>query len=75
MLRKNSITDAGLKHVNHLPKLRSLRLSDTEVSDAGVDHLVNIKTLETLTLKRTEISEAGLERHRKALPDCEITDP
>ena len=38
-------------------------------------HLVNIKTLETLTLKRTEISEAGLERLRKALPDCEITDP
>ena len=75
MLRKTSITGAGLEHLAHFSKLKSLRISDTEVSDAGIVHLVKLTNLATLTLKRTEVSESGLERLRKALPDCEISEP
>jgi hypothetical protein len=38
-LFRNKVTDAGLRHLVGLPKLRTLYLHDTEVTASGVNDL------------------------------------
>ena len=47
----NRITDAGLKHLQKLPKLQMVILTGTSVTHAGVHNLVPIKTLLALDLE------------------------
>lgn len=54
------ITDAGLKHIAVLTKLRRLDLRGSSISDQGLDQLANLKELRELSLKRTAVSDDGL---------------
>ncbi len=62
------ITDAGLKHLERLPSLRVLTLSDTQVSDAGLEHLKCLADLRLLDLRGTDVTDAGLQ-HLRGLPE------
>ncbi|MGZ0174092.1 MAG: hypothetical protein ACKVHE_31670 [Planctomycetales bacterium] len=63
------ITDAGLKHLLGLTKLRELDLSGSAVSpkrrtitDTGLEFLRDLRNIEKLNLDRTEVTDEGL-RH------------
>jgi hypothetical protein len=38
-LRKTSVSDAGLRHLHELKRLREIYLDRTEISDRGADDL------------------------------------
>ncbi len=59
---KAEATNAGLKHIESLPQIKTLSLSDTEVTDAGLEHLKRLTRLKELDLNRTQVTDAGLER-------------
>ena len=59
---KAEATNAGLKHIEGLPQIETLSLSDTEVTDAGLEHLKRLTRLKELDLNRTQVTDAGLER-------------
>jgi hypothetical protein len=63
----NITRDGQLAFAEHLPTLRSIRISGNEVTDAGVESLVKLKQLSSLTISRTSITDVGL-RKLKALP-------
>jgi hypothetical protein len=56
-----NITDAGIKHVAKLPRLRSLDIAHAKVTDAGLAYLKDVKTLECLDLPSEGISDRGFE--------------
>jgi len=60
-LRNTQVTDAGLKHIQHLQYLRYLSVAGTRVSDKGLESLRCLPNLTSLDLRRTEITGAGLE--------------
>jgi Leucine-rich repeat (LRR) protein len=69
-LRRNQITDKGLRHVQNLPKLRALYFygalrTGTGITDEGTKIIGSMSNLEQLDLYNTLISDAGLEVHRK----------
>jgi hypothetical protein len=66
-LNRNSITDAGMRHLAAIGTLRALRLEDTEVTDAGLVHLKGLVRLEVLSLKRTGVTGSGF-KHLTELP-------
>ncbi len=55
------VTDAGLKHIEDLPRLEWLHLDDTQVTDAGLEHLAALVQLRHLSLNGTRITDAGLK--------------
>jgi hypothetical protein len=54
------ITDAGLRHLRGLSRLRSLGLSYTAVTDAGVRTIQEFASLASLNLAGTRITDAAL---------------
>ena len=66
------MTDAGLKELAPLKKLRTLYLGGTEVTDACLKELAALKGLQELYLGCREVTAAGIAELRKALPDCKI---
>jgi len=78
---RQGITDAGLKHLAGLSRLRSLGLYDQNVSDAGIEQLAHLTALEWLGLSKTRVTGAAL-RHLEncsklqsiCLDDTQVTD-
>jgi hypothetical protein len=70
-LTQTDIPDAGLEHLEWLPKLQSLSLGAC-VTDAGLRYLERLPGLRTLNLGRSQVSDAGVKRLQRALPNCSI---
>lgn len=62
------VTDATLRVLDHLPRLRELTLNDSSVTDDGLATLARLPALETLRLARTRITPEGLRRFLDAPP-------
>ncbi|HXY33329.1 MAG TPA: hypothetical protein VEI07_03815, partial [Planctomycetaceae bacterium] len=58
---QTNITDAGLKELAGLKKLKSLCLANTDITDAGLSELRGIENLESLILSNTRVRDAGLK--------------
>jgi serine/threonine protein kinase len=56
----NSIHGEGLKFIEPLTKLTSLRLDRNDVVDAGLEHLKNKTSLNRLNLNTTKVGGSGL---------------
>jgi Leucine-rich repeat (LRR) protein len=71
---RTKITDAGLKHLRTLTKLKTLNLSGTEVTDAGLTELRELKSLTYLNLLMTRVrpESAGLKALKESLPHAKI---
>jgi hypothetical protein len=67
------VTDAGVKDLAALKRLRTLELGATQVTDKGLKTLANFKTLESVYLRDTVVTDAGVEELQKALPRCYIS--
>lgn len=52
-------TDAAMKHIGRLTKLKVLRMSSTQVTDAGLIHLASLENLREIWLPR-RVTDAGL---------------
>ena len=66
------MSDAGLKELVGLPRLRSLDLTGTHVTDAGLTELHAIKNLHRLVLTDTQTTDAGVSALEMALPYCTV---
>ena len=55
-----ALTDAGIKHLVHMPQLRVLDISSTAVTDEGLGVLRDLPNLEALSLMQTAVSDAGV---------------
>src|SRR5262249_13402139 len=62
LLARSAATDAGVKAIKDLPKLRVLKLGFTEVTNAALDSVKDMKKLEDLDIYRTKVTGAGLEK-------------
>jgi hypothetical protein len=60
-LYRTDVSDAKLKRLESLSKLRVLNLYDTKITDAGLENLKRLNQLESLDLDGTKITDAGLE--------------
>lgn len=56
------ITDAGLKHLASLTRLRWITLAGTSISDAGLRHLESLPRLEGVHYVGTKITPAAITR-------------
>jgi internalin A len=74
-LSGTQVTDAGLKELASLKKLRTLVLQKTKVTDAGLKELASCKQLRVVDLQKTSVTEAGVEELQMALPSCNIYKP
>jgi hypothetical protein len=61
------VSDAGMRHIARLPRLRHLDLSGTGITDSGLDALGDLPELETVSLAWTRVTDAGAMR----LAGCE----
>jgi hypothetical protein len=68
-MQRNRITDAGVAHLAHHPKLKSLWIGVLEdrspISDAAIPHLATIQGLEELDLQHTSVTPPGLAPLKK----------
>jgi hypothetical protein len=61
------VTDAGVRHLSRLSRLRHLDLSGTGITDHGLDVLRALPELESVSLAWTKVTDAGAEH----LSGCE----
>ena len=80
-LEGSHVGNAELAHLEAVPRLRSLTLTDTNVTDAGLAHLRGLTQLQALSLAFSEVTDAGLEHlkeltnlKRLELPGTKVTD-
>jgi len=66
------ITDAGIRELLTLDKLRTLRISDTGVTDAGLMQLTKLKDLETLFVIYCKVTDPGVRKFEAAMPKCTV---
>ena len=59
-LNRTAITNAGLRYLKQLPRLREVQLADTKISDEGISYLSSITSLKDLNLARTKCSDIAL---------------
>lgn len=81
ILRASPIDGSGLIHLECLPELKVLDLSDTRVTDCALKHLTRLKHLERLGLEHTPVTDKGLRYLEKLdtlrgiwLHSAQITD-
>ena len=55
-----SVTDAGVRHLSRLSRLRHLDLSGTSITDHGLEVLRALPELETVSFAWTKITDAGV---------------
>lgn len=55
-----ALTDAGVRYLARLPRLKHLDLGDTGVTDHGLQVLRELPALETLSLRMTRVTDAGM---------------
>lgn len=72
ILADTRMTDAGLKHLTGLTKLRRLDVNGTKVTDAGLVHLQGLSQLQELTLSGNKVTAQGVNKLQQALPKCKI---
>ena len=77
-LSYTAITDAGLKEVAKLTKLKELALgsisrSSSIITDAGLKEVAKMENLTSLVLSYTAITAEGITQLKKALPKCNIS--
>jgi hypothetical protein len=68
----NCCSTEELKVIVALPRLRILRLNDTQVDDRCVDSIIAAKSLNYLFVCDTRIKKDGIRRVRAALPSLHI---
>jgi len=66
------LTDACLKRVGQLPRLKKLTICGRRMKDPGLEHLTEHKTIDQLWLYDTGITSAGLAKVRKAIPSLRV---
>ena len=66
VLARTNVTDAGLKTLLKMPRLRHLDLRQTQIGDRGAQTLAALGELRTLNLFGTEVGDNGL----RALAAC-----
>ena len=54
------LTDAGLRFLERMPRLRHLDLSGTEITDRGLEVLRQLKELKTINLAWSGVTDAGM---------------
>ena len=54
------VTDAGVRHLSKLSRLRHLDLSGTGITDRGLEVLRSLPELETVSLAWTTVTDAGV---------------
>jgi hypothetical protein len=54
------ITDAGVVHLQNMPRLTYIHLSTSQVGDRGLATLARLPNLEGLSMQRNKITDAGL---------------
>lgn len=57
-----AISDAGLRHLAEMPRLRSLNLGGCPIGDPGLPALQRIASLERIVLAGTDVTDAGVAR-------------
>ncbi|MFN0053948.1 MAG: hypothetical protein ACKV0T_17355 [Planctomycetales bacterium] len=62
----SQVTDSNLIHLEQMPNLEWLVLTDTQISDPGLVYLQGLNKLTILDLEGTQVTNAGLE-HLKEL--------
>jgi hypothetical protein len=67
-LKRNTITDEGLVHVQGLVELETLNLFDTQVTDAGLAQLAGLKRLQKVFVFNTKVTAGGAAALQKAIP-------
>jgi hypothetical protein len=75
-LNETQATDADLKNLAGVKKLRALHLRGTKVTDAGLKELAGLPQLQTLGLRGTKVTDAGLKELAglPQLQDLDLTD-
>jgi beta-lactamase regulating signal transducer with metallopeptidase domain/Leucine-rich repeat (LRR) protein len=68
------VTDAGLKSLAKLAKLRELNLDDTAISDAGLALVKDNPRLQMLRIMHTQVTVAGVAALQKARPNLSVID-
>ena len=78
---RDEADDSGLEPFCHLPKLRSLSLSNWRISEIGVSKLESLPRLERLLLQRTDVADAAMSRlvrlsrlRTLSLTQCPVTE-
>ena len=71
-LTNTPITNAGLRRLQDLPKLRSLEMELTEISDSGLAALKTLPALRVLDVQLTAVSSAGAEQFGKSHPQATV---
>ena len=68
------VTDAGLKELETLPRLKHLSLIGTSVSDKGLEKLAEFKQMRSLVIStgNATVTSEGLRKLQQALPWCEV---
>jgi hypothetical protein len=56
------VTDAGMRHLAKLSRLRHLDLGGTNITDRGLDVLSSLPELETVSLAWTRVTDTGASR-------------
>lgn len=67
------VGDAAIPLLARFPNLKVLGLGGTKVTDRGVAGLEACKGLTTLKLAKTKVTPAAIDRLKKALPGCTVT--
>lgn len=56
------ITDGGIAHIKHLPRLRELSVISCDATESRLSELAKIENLESLIIRRTRMSDSEWER-------------
>lgn len=67
------VTDAGLPLLASFKSLQEIRLGATAVTDRGIAALEGCKGLKSVRLAKTKVTAQAIERLKKALPGCTVT--
>jgi len=67
------VGDAAIPLLARFPNLKVLGLGGTKVTDHGLAGLEACKGLTTLKLAKTKVTPAAIDRLKKALPGCTVT--
>lgn len=72
LLRKTSVTDAGIAHLAKAPALAQLEIMYSPVTDKALDALANVGSIQSIRLIGTKVTTEGAARLAAALPNAII---
>lgn len=68
-----TVTDADLKHLAAMPRLRELKLGHAQITNDGLQSLAACKSLKLLQITRLkEVTDAGVQQLQKSRPDLKV---